>query len=116
MLICAAIALRMNALLLGSWFKKSASSSSTLNATTAVFGAFCAISCPFKTNRPSDRGLGHSRYNDLNAEHLRSQAGMRNECGRNDKEGRTKNALVRLRGAVFPSPFLAPSGALGFGY
>ncbi len=43
MLIWAAIALRMNALLLGSWFKKSANSSSTLKATTAVFGDFCVM-------------------------------------------------------------------------
>src|SRR5438270_808650 len=40
MLICAAIALRMKALLLGSSFRKSASSSSTLKATTAVLAVF----------------------------------------------------------------------------
>src|SRR5262249_3781336 len=38
--ICAAIALRMKALLLGSLFRKSASSASTLNATTAVLMLF----------------------------------------------------------------------------
>src|SRR2546421_12194984 len=47
MLICAVIALRMKALLLGNWLRKSASSSSTLKATTAVFGVFRAMECPF---------------------------------------------------------------------
>jgi hypothetical protein len=42
-LIWAAIALRMNALLFGSLFKNSASSASTLNATTSVFGFLCSM-------------------------------------------------------------------------
>ena len=53
MLICAAIALRMNALLFGSWLRKSANSSSTLKATTAVFGVFCAMFAALSEILPS---------------------------------------------------------------